>query len=95
MVDHPPPGKIFTTHYATPKFCMDCSLLADAEVMYVVSEVIAVLPGLQEAQFSLWVNHTSLLSSILTHCSVPEDKHPEAITLLHKMVVCVLCGLVN
>ena len=71
--------------------------MADAEVMYVVSEIIAELPGLQEAQFSLWVNHTSLLSSILTHCSVPEEKHPEVVTLLHKMVVrvcvCVLGGL--
>lgn len=56
-------------------------------MMYVVSEMISELPGLQELQFSLWVNHTSLLSSILTHCSVPEEKHPEAITLLHKMVV--------
>lgn len=63
------------------------SLIADAEVMYVVSEIIAELPGLQDHQFSVWINHTALLSSILTHCSIPEEKHAEALTLLYKMVV--------
>lgn len=55
--------------------------------MYVVSEIIAELPGMQEHQFSVWLNHTSLLSAILTHCSIPEEKHSEALALLSKMVV--------
>lgn len=63
------------------------SLVADAEVMYVVSEVIGEVPGLMEQQFCVWVSHTSLLSSILTHCSVAEEKHVEATKLLHSMMV--------
>jgi len=55
--------------------------------MYVVSEVISEVPGLMEQQFCVWVNHTSLLSSILTHCSIPEDKHPEAAAVLQAMMV--------
>lgn len=55
--------------------------------MYVVSEIINEVPGLQDFQFSIWLNHTSLLSSILTYCSIPEEKHSEVKGLLHKMVV--------
>jgi histidyl-tRNA synthetase len=72
------------------------SLVADAEVMYVVSEIIAELPGLQEHQFSIQINHTSLLSAILMHCSVSKEKHGAVLTLLHKMVVSeVELGLVH
>ena len=63
------------------------SLVPDAEVMYVVSEIINEVPGLQESQFNVLISHTSLLSSILTHCSIPEDKHCDAKTVLHKMTV--------
>lgn len=63
------------------------SLIADAEVMYVVSEIISELPGLQDNQFAVWMNHTSLLSSILTYCSIPVERHTESIALLYKMVV--------
>ena len=80
------------TFFSTPSgdlWCNLCSLIADAEVMYVVSEIIADLPGLQEHQFSVLINHTSLLSSILTHCSIPEEKHSEALPLLYKMVVSI------
>ena len=62
-------------------------MIADAEVMYIVSEVIAELPGLKDHQYCLWINHTTLLASVLTHCSIPEEKHSEATALLYKMVV--------
>jgi len=64
-----------------------CSPIADAEVMYVVSEIISELPGLQDGQFVVRVSHTSLLSSILTFCSIPEEKHAEALTLIYKITV--------
>ena len=63
------------------------SLIPDAEVMYVVTEIISEIPGLQNFQFSVWINHTSLLTSILKHCSIPEEKHDDVKVLLHKMMV--------
>ena len=63
------------------------SLIPEAEVMCVVSEIINEVPGLQESQFTVWVNHTSLLSSILTHCSIPLERHLEVGSLMHKIDV--------
>lgn len=61
-------------------------LVPDAEVMSVVSEIIAEVPGLQDEQYCVWISHTSLLSSILTHCSIPKEKYHEVGSLLHKLV---------
>ncbi|XP_064390621.1 eIF-2-alpha kinase GCN2-like isoform X2 [Halichondria panicea] len=61
------------------------SLVPDAEVMCVVSEVISELPGLQEVQYNLVIGHTSLLASILSHCSIPVERHHELWPLLHKV----------
>ncbi len=63
------------------------SLVPDAEVMCVVSEVISELPGLQEVQYNLVIGHTSLLASILSHCSIPVERHHELWPLLHKVTV--------
>lgn len=66
---------------------MCISLIPDAEVMHVVSEIISELPGLQDRHFRVWVNHTSLLSSVLTYCSIPEEKHSMVEKLLYKLMV--------
>ena len=63
------------------------NLIPDAEVMYVVSEIINEIPGLQDLQLGIHISHTSLLSSILSHCSIPEERHVELQTLLHKVLV--------
>jgi histidyl-tRNA synthetase len=64
-----------------------CSLVPDAEIMYLVSELISELPGLQEGQYRVLISHTSLLSSLLSYCSVPRHRHKELNTLLQKITV--------
>ncbi len=74
-------GSIYSVHVYS------YSLVPDAEVMCVVSEVISELPGLQEVQYNLVIGHTSLLASILSHCSIPMERHHELWPVLHKVTV--------
>lgn len=55
--------------------------------MYLISELISEVPGLQEGQYRILINHTSLLSSVLSYCSVPRHRHEELNSLLHKITV--------
>ena len=64
------------------------SLVPDAEVMYLVSELISELPGLQEGQYRVLINHTSLLSSVLSYSSIPCHRHKELNNLLQRITVC-------
>ncbi|KAM8920871.1 eIF-2-alpha kinase GCN2 [Pelodytes ibericus] len=50
------------------------SYLPIAETMYTIFEIIQEFPVLQERNYMIYVNHTSLLKAILLHCGVPEDK---------------------
>ncbi|XP_072425462.1 eIF-2-alpha kinase GCN2-like isoform X2 [Chiloscyllium punctatum] len=50
------------------------NLLPDAEVIYTVFEIIQEFPVLQELNYSIYLNHTSLLKAVLLHCGIPEDK---------------------
>uniref|UniRef100_A0A8C5AX79 non-specific serine/threonine protein kinase n=1 Tax=Gadus morhua TaxID=8049 RepID=A0A8C5AX79_GADMO len=58
------------------------SLLPDAEVIYTISEIIQEFPALQERNYNIYLNHTSLLKAILLHCGVPEDKLSHASNIL-------------
>jgi translation initiation factor 2-alpha kinase 4 len=79
-------------HDAHPKEPWECAfdivtagtnrLVPDAEVIYLVSEVINEFPPLQTSGYSVLINHTSMLSAILHHCSVPEDQHIEVCSIL-------------
>ncbi|XP_062510331.1 eIF-2-alpha kinase GCN2-like isoform X2 [Corticium candelabrum] len=51
------------------------SFVPDAEVIYLVSEVIAEFASLQRCGYSVFLNHTLLLSAILYHYSVPIHQH--------------------
>lgn len=70
-------------HYNS--FCF--SLVPDAEVMYVVSEVLAELPHPHHWQYSVLVNHVKLTEAILQHCSIPKDRYNDVAALLHKTAV--------
>ncbi|MFT7802001.1 eIF-2-alpha kinase GCN2 isoform X1 [Arapaima gigas] len=58
------------------------SLLPDAEVIYTVSEIIQEFTPLQERNYSVYLNHTSLLRAMLLHSGVPEDKLHQASNIL-------------
>ncbi|XP_027856533.1 eIF-2-alpha kinase GCN2 [Xiphophorus couchianus] len=58
------------------------SLLPDAETIYTVSEIIQEFPALQERNYNIYLNHTSLLKAILLHSGVPEDKLSQASSIL-------------
>lgn len=58
------------------------SLLPDAETIYTISEIVQEFPGLQERNYNIYLNHTSLLKAILLHSGVPEDKLNQASNIL-------------
>uniref|UniRef100_A0A3B5RE05 non-specific serine/threonine protein kinase n=1 Tax=Xiphophorus maculatus TaxID=8083 RepID=A0A3B5RE05_XIPMA len=58
------------------------SLLPDAETIYTVSEIIQEFPALQERNYNIYLNHTSLLKAILLHSGIPEDKLSQASSIL-------------
>uniref|UniRef100_A0AAV2JI99 non-specific serine/threonine protein kinase n=1 Tax=Knipowitschia caucasica TaxID=637954 RepID=A0AAV2JI99_KNICA len=58
------------------------SLLPDAETIYTIYEIIQEFPALQERNYNIYVNHTSLLKAILLHSGIPEDKLSQASNIL-------------
>ncbi|KAF3844746.1 hypothetical protein F7725_007909 [Dissostichus mawsoni] len=58
------------------------SLLPDAETIYTISEIVQEFPVLQERNYNIYLNHTSLLKAILLHSGVPEDKLSQASSIL-------------
>ncbi|CAG9763995.1 unnamed protein product [Ceutorhynchus assimilis] len=57
------------------------SLMADAETLYLVYEIIKELPGVKNKHFLIRLNHTALFRAILLHCGL-KDKHEELLHLL-------------
>ncbi|XP_058254672.1 eIF-2-alpha kinase GCN2 isoform X2 [Hemibagrus wyckioides] len=84
------PRKLDRAH---PKELLECafdivvpvtnSLLPDAETIYTISEVIQEFTALQERNYTIYLNHTSLLRAILLHSGVPEDKLSQASSILY------------
>ena len=62
-------------------------LVPDAEVMYVVSEILSEVPRPQHWQFAVLVNHMKLLEAILQHCSIPRERYSDTAALLHRIAV--------
>lgn len=58
------------------------SLLPDAETIYCVYEIIQEFTALQERNYNIYLNHTSLLKAILLHSGIPEDKLSQASNIL-------------
>ncbi|KAI3367813.1 hypothetical protein L3Q82_026651 [Scortum barcoo] len=58
------------------------NLLTDAEAIYTISEIVQEFPVLQERNYNIYLNHTSLLKAILLHSGVPEDKLSQASNIL-------------
>ncbi|KAG8449508.1 hypothetical protein GDO86_016233 [Hymenochirus boettgeri] len=58
-----------------------------AETIYTIFEIIQEFPVLQERNYSIYLNHTSLLKAILLHCGVPEDKLIQVYNILYDAMV--------
>ncbi|CAH1116543.1 unnamed protein product [Phaedon cochleariae] len=57
------------------------SLMSDAEIIYMVCEILNELPGVKNKHFVIRINHTMLLTAILLHCGI-KDKHQEIFTMI-------------
>ncbi|OXB65692.1 hypothetical protein ASZ78_015443 [Callipepla squamata] len=87
------PRKLDRCH---PKELLECafdiitstgnSFLPLAETIYAISEIIQEFPVLQERNYSIYLNHTSLLKAILLHCGIPEDKLSQVYIILYDAV---------
>lgn len=60
------------------------NFLYDAEVLYLVEEIINDLPALKNKHFLIRLNHTSLIKAILLHCGI-KDKHSEVNNILQQV----------
>uniref|UniRef100_A0A674EGW3 non-specific serine/threonine protein kinase n=1 Tax=Salmo trutta TaxID=8032 RepID=A0A674EGW3_SALTR len=58
------------------------SLLPDAETIFTIAEIIQEFSVLQERNYHIYLNHTSLLKAILLHSGIPEDKLSHASSIL-------------
>uniref|UniRef100_A0A8C5Q8M5 eIF-2-alpha kinase GCN2 n=1 Tax=Leptobrachium leishanense TaxID=445787 RepID=A0A8C5Q8M5_9ANUR len=88
------PRKLNRCH---PKELIECAFdvitsslnshLPTAETVYTIFEVIQEFPVLQERNYSIYVNHTSILKAILLHCGVPEDKLTQVYNILYDAMI--------
>ena len=74
-----------------PPLSLPPRLVPDAEVMYVVSEILSEVPRPQHWQYGVLVNHMRLLEAVLQHCSIPRERYSETATLLHRIAVSIMC----
>ncbi|XP_071963594.1 eIF-2-alpha kinase GCN2-like [Antedon mediterranea] len=58
------------------------TLIPDAEVLHVVTEIINEYPSLQARNYFIHINHTLLLTAILNHCGIPEKQHASVYNIL-------------
>lgn len=64
------------------------ALVADAEVVAMVSEIVHEVPSLGSRNCRLRVNHTALVKAMLLHCGVAESLHADVYAILGDSKVC-------
>ena len=64
-------------------------VVADAEVVAVVAEIVHEVPNLAARGCRLRVNHTALVKAVLLHCGVVESLHADVYAILGDSKVCV------
>lgn len=57
------------------------NLMPDAEILYIVNEIIKDLVGLKNKHFLVRLNHTLLIKAILLHCGIKEN-HKDVFAVL-------------
>lgn len=58
------------------------NFLMEAESVYIVWEIINELPSLQERNFIIRLNHTSLLQAVLMYCGIDKEKYQDIYSIL-------------
>lgn len=82
------------THGLHPKEFLECSfdiitptinnLLPESEIIYLIEEIINEFNELKARNFSIVMNHTSILKAVLIYCGVSESKHEEILHLVER-----------
>lgn len=65
--------------------------MPDAEILYVIFEIINELPVVKNKQVTIRLNHTSLIKAILLHCGI-KDKHQEVLEKFSDVKVSHVCN---
>ncbi|GAB6026062.1 hypothetical protein CHUAL_012266 [Chamberlinius hualienensis] len=86
--------KVFGCH---PRELLDCtfdivtpspgSLIADAEVLNTVWEIVQEFHSISECRSFVHINHVSLLNGMLLYCGIPEDKHSNVYNILSNVEI--------
>ena len=63
------------------------SFFPDAEVIYVVSEVLAQFPEMNQQNYKVLLTHTTLLPAILRHCGIAADMMRDIYPILYSLSV--------
>ncbi|KAJ8673725.1 hypothetical protein QAD02_004987, partial [Eretmocerus hayati] len=62
---------------------MSNNLMAEAELLSIAWEICNELPQLQERNFTVRINHTSLLQAVLMYCGIEPEKYQDIYTILN------------
>jgi len=58
------------------------SLIPDAEVIAIVSEIISEMEAHDCRNYKIRINHTALVKAVLLHCGIAEALHSEVYAIL-------------
>lgn len=70
--------------YELKFFFLSCSLLPDSEIIYIIEEIINEFNGLKTRNFTIVMNHTSILKGLLLYYGVSNNKHEDILYLIEK-----------
>ncbi|KAG7210245.1 hypothetical protein KM043_011793 [Ampulex compressa] len=58
------------------------NLMTEAELIFIIWEIFNELPQLRERNFTVRLNHTSLLEAVLMYCGVEQEKYHDIYSIL-------------
>ncbi|KAL0111656.1 hypothetical protein PUN28_013086 [Cardiocondyla obscurior] len=61
---------------------VDNNLMTEAELIFIIWEIFNELPQIREHNFTVRLNHTSLLQAVLMYCGVEKDKYQDIYSIL-------------
>ena len=83
---------IFQVHGFHPRELYECAfdivssvpnnLMEEAEIISIVWEITNEIPELRGKNFSVKINHTSLLQAILMYCGIEKEKYQDIYSIL-------------
>lgn len=81
----------FEVHGFHPRELYECAfdiisnttnLMAEAELICIAWEIIAEIPELKQRNFTVRLNHTSLLQAVLMYCGIEPEKYQDIYSIL-------------